>query len=358
MSCGSVNPAGVGADDTDSPRPSPPHRSRTPPCMMLQIGILFALLCAVGSNVAFFLKHRGACSAPAVDIRHPLHTAAELWSSKWFAIGMGVGGLAWLLHVAALSLAPMSIVQAVARRRRRADRRDGGPDLRLQRRPPSVVGPRPDRPSVSSCWSSRCPRAPGRHASYSLAPMIAFEAALLGIGALLIVGPHAAGARAEHHGVALAIAAGVLFGVCNVAVKALSGLVGHARGARARSAPGLIVAICASIAAFYASARSLQDGEAVTVIAAHRHRRERLLHRRRHRRLRRPAAGRHARHRPAGHRLPARDRRLGADAGAARRAARPPPVRRPPPERRAYAARTTAPRCCCSASLRRGYAPL
>ena len=57
--------------------------------------------------------------------------------------------------------------------------------------------------------------------------MIGFEAALLGIGALLIVGPHAAGARAEHHGVALAIASGVLFGVCNVSVKALSGLVAH-----------------------------------------------------------------------------------------------------------------------------------
>ena len=81
--------------------------------MTLQLGILFALLCAIGSNLAFFFKHRGACSAPSVDVRRPLHTAAELWSSKWFAIGMGVGGLAWLLHVAALSLAPMSTVQAV-----------------------------------------------------------------------------------------------------------------------------------------------------------------------------------------------------------------------------------------------------
>ena len=95
--------------------------------------------------------------------------------------------------------------------------------------------------------------------------MIGFEAALLGIGALLIVGPHAAGAKAEHHGVALAIASGVLFGVCNVSVKALSGLVGH--GMLALLSPWTAVALCASAAAFYASARSLQDGEAVTVIA-------------------------------------------------------------------------------------------
>ena len=96
--------------------------------------------------------------------------------------------------------------------------------------------------------------------------MIAFEAGLLGIGALLIVGPHAAGARAEHHGVALAIASGILFGVCNVSVKALSGLVGH-HGVLALISPWTAVALCASVAAFYASARSLQDGEAVTVIA-------------------------------------------------------------------------------------------
>ena len=93
-------------------------RHRTGPdhlhSMTLQLGILFALLCAVGSNLAFFFKHRGACAAPAVDIRRPLQTAADaLVARSWFAIGMGVGGLAWLLHVAALSLAPMSIVQAV-----------------------------------------------------------------------------------------------------------------------------------------------------------------------------------------------------------------------------------------------------
>lgn len=233
--------------------------------MMLQIGILFALLCAVGSNVAFFLKHRGACSAPAVDMRRPIHTAAELWSSKWFAIGMGVGGMAWLLHVAALSLAPMSIVQAVlaggvALIAVMADRIFG---ISVGRRQWWGLG----LTSVGLVLLVvTMPASTGAHASYSLAPMIGFEAALLGIGALLIVGPHAAGARAEHHGVALAIASGVLFGVCNVSVKALSGLVGQ-HGALALLSPWTAVALCASAAAFYASARSLQDGEAVTVIA-------------------------------------------------------------------------------------------
>src|SRR5881227_1661013 len=81
--------------------------------MTIQLGILLALLCAVVSNLGFFFKHRGACEAPPVDIRHPLRTARSLYSSKWFAIGMLVATSAWGLHVGALALAPMSVVQAV-----------------------------------------------------------------------------------------------------------------------------------------------------------------------------------------------------------------------------------------------------
>src|SRR3712207_8043539 len=81
--------------------------------MSLYLGIFLALLCAVGSNLAFFFKHRGACEACPVDIKHPLRTAKSLWSSKWFAGGMAVGAGAWLLHVAAIALAPLSVVQAV-----------------------------------------------------------------------------------------------------------------------------------------------------------------------------------------------------------------------------------------------------
>src|SRR3954449_10233513 len=81
--------------------------------MTLQIGILLAFLCAVLSNLGFFYKHRGACACAKVEIRHPLRTAKALWTSKWFAIGMVVGGGGWALHVAAISFAPLSVVQVV-----------------------------------------------------------------------------------------------------------------------------------------------------------------------------------------------------------------------------------------------------
>src|SRR6201989_3681582 len=81
--------------------------------MTLQIGILLAFLCAVASNLGFFFKHRGASECAKVDIRHPLRSAGALWTSKWFAIGMVVGGGGWALHVAAISFAPLSVVQVV-----------------------------------------------------------------------------------------------------------------------------------------------------------------------------------------------------------------------------------------------------
>ena len=232
--------------------------------MTLQLGILLALLCAFASNLGFFFKHRGCNEAPPVDIRHPLRTAKGLWSSKWFAIGMAVGGAGWGLHVAAISLAPLSVVQVVL---------SGGVVLiavMADRLFGFEVGPR-------QWWGLALtaaglillgitmPAPGGAHSTFSLAAMVAFEATLFGLGALLILGRRA-GAPAEHHGVMLAAASGILFGVCNVAVKALTGLVGH-EGILGLASPWLLVAAAGSATAFYASAKSLQDGEAVEVIA-------------------------------------------------------------------------------------------
>jgi hypothetical protein len=109
------------------------------------------------------------------------------------------------------------------------------------------------------------PGGHGAHSRFSVPGMIGFEAGLILIGALLIVGPRI-GAPGRHHGVMLAAAAGILFGVSDIAIKAISGLVG-AHGVAAFLTPWTLVTVVASIAAFYASARGLQDGEAVPVIA-------------------------------------------------------------------------------------------
>jgi hypothetical protein len=110
---------------------------------------------------------------------------------------------------------------------------------------------------------------PAMHSSdshFSDAAMISFEAGLFGIGGLLIMGPRMGG-PVEHHGMMLGAASGILFGVSDTSIKALTGIVG-AHGVLALVlSPWLAVALLASILAFYASARGLQDGEAVPVIA-------------------------------------------------------------------------------------------
>ena len=74
------------------------------------------------------------------------------------------------------------------------------------------------------------------------------------------------GAPVEHHGFMLGAAAGFLFGVSDIAIKAISGMVGS-HGVVGLLSPWMLVTIVASVGAFYASAKGLQDGDAVPVIA-------------------------------------------------------------------------------------------
>src|SRR6478752_8706904 len=76
-------------------------------------GLALALASALVTNIAFLFKQRGAVFAPPVRARHPLRSAAGLFRSRWFSLGWAVAVVAWGLHVGALALAPLSIVQAV-----------------------------------------------------------------------------------------------------------------------------------------------------------------------------------------------------------------------------------------------------
>ena len=231
--------------------------------MSLNLGILLALTCAVATQLGFLYKHKGANDAPTVDIRHPFRTAVQLYSCKWFAIGMGIAAVAWLFHVAALAFAPLSMVQAVLS--------TGVVILAVmaERIFGFKVGMRQWIGVAMTALGLlllviTLPATHGAHSAYSLAGMIAFEGAMLAIGAALIGGKHL-GMPDHHHGIMLGAAAGVLFGVSDIAIKALTGAggVGDVLGS-----PWLAVTLMASCIAFYASARGMQEGEAVPVIAA------------------------------------------------------------------------------------------
>src|SRR3954471_19716986 len=152
--------------------------------MTVHIGIFLALLCALATNLGFLYKHRGACAAPDVDWLHPLRSGASLFRSRWFAIGMLVAVGAWGLHVAAMAMAPLSLVQAVISGGLvfltvLAERFFG---FSVGGRQGLGVGLSPLGPSLLAVPP---PSTGGSHDGYSLAAMVAFESGLLVVGALL-----------------------------------------------------------------------------------------------------------------------------------------------------------------------------
>src|SRR3954468_13450782 len=81
--------------------------------LSVQLGLLLALATALCSIVGFLLKHRGAVDAPPVSWRRPVSSSVELFRSPAYTIGILVATGSWGLHVGALSLAPISLVQSV-----------------------------------------------------------------------------------------------------------------------------------------------------------------------------------------------------------------------------------------------------
>jgi drug/metabolite transporter (DMT)-like permease len=241
------------------------QRVITTSTMSIDLGILLALACAFVANLGFFYKYKGANSVPKVQVMHPLRSARRLYSSKWFALGMLIATGSWGLHVAALALAPMSVVQVslaagVVFIAVMAERMFGFEVGRRQ-----WIGLMLTAAGLVLLGLT-LPSLHGSHSHFSAAAMISFEAGRFGLGGLLIMGPRMGGS-VEHHGVMLAAASGILFGVSDTAIKALTGITGAHGILGLVLSPWLLVAVLASIVAFYASARGLQDGDAVPVIA-------------------------------------------------------------------------------------------
>ena len=219
---------------------------------------------AHGTNVAFLFKQRGAVLAPPVLARHPLRSAAGLFRSRWFSLGLAVAVAAWGLHVGALALAPLSVAQAVLSGGLvflavLAERYFG---FHLGRRQWAGV-------IVTAFGLAVIAVTGGSHTSalrhYSLAALIAVECGVFALGAALIrismrdsLGPAA-------RGLLLGVAAGVLFGVSDIALKYLTGAL-HG-GLDGIVSEWTLAAIAASVLAFYASARGLQLGPGVAVVA-------------------------------------------------------------------------------------------
>jgi len=226
----------------------------------MEIGIGLAVLVALATNLAALLKHRGCQDAGAVHLGRPLDGLRDLAGSRWFLAGWGLAAVAWLAHVAALSMAPISLVQAILA--------GGAVTLAVlsQRLFGDLVGRRQWLALIVGAAGlvllvATLPRFHGSDSQFSLAAIVSFEG-----GLVLLAGAIALGHRSERltarRGVLRAVLAGLLFALAGIAIKGVTGGAGGPVGIGALVA---VTVACGALAQYTAVA-ALQGGGAVETI--------------------------------------------------------------------------------------------
>jgi multidrug transporter EmrE-like cation transporter len=228
----------------------------------VQLGLLLALATALTSIVGFLYKHRGAVASPPVTLRRPIGSSLALFRSRWYTLGILVAVGSWGLHVAALRLAPISLVQAtiaggLVLLTVVADRLFG---FRITRR--EWVGVALVAAGLVFLTLTLEGGARSAHGDYGATRLALYVGAAGGLG---LAAAAAARVRPAHGSTLLAAAAGLLWGASDVSIKALSGRLDN--GLAVLAHPLAAVILVASVIALGISARSLQTGPAVPVIA-------------------------------------------------------------------------------------------
>jgi drug/metabolite transporter (DMT)-like permease len=227
----------------------------------VQVGIALALLAALMTNFASLLKHRGCHRTEPVDIRQPLRSARRLAGSRWFAVGWGLAAVAWLVHVAALSMAPISLVQAVL----------AGGAVTLAVISQRIFGDPVERQQWLALLlggvglallALTVPQLRGSHSEFAVGAILGFEGGLALLACGLALG-HRSARLAARHGVLLAALAGTLIAFAGIAIK---GLLGAGGVSIALVAPWVaLIVICGTLAQ-YTTVAALQRGQAVEAI--------------------------------------------------------------------------------------------
>lgn len=77
-------------------------------------GLLLALASAAALNWGYYAQHGAAATLPPLTVRRPVHSLGLLFRNRRWVVGFftGIGG--WVFYVAALALAPLSLVQAAS----------------------------------------------------------------------------------------------------------------------------------------------------------------------------------------------------------------------------------------------------
>lgn len=227
------------------------------------LGLLLALCCAVVALLGFLFKQRGAVGAPPVEWRHPVRSTGALFANRWWTLGIVVATTAWFFHVAALALAPISLVQSVIAAglvllTPLADRVFG---LTVTRR--DWIGVAITAGGLALLAATLGDAGRDAHREFE-APTLWLSVATLTAAAVACAAAVLGDTRRA--GPVLAISAGLLWGASDVTIKAASGDLID-KWLLALLTPEAAAITLLSLAGLVVSARSLQLGPAVAVIA-------------------------------------------------------------------------------------------
>jgi hypothetical protein len=77
------------------------------------IALVLALASTTLTNVAYLREHDAAAALPALSLRRPLHSVDVLLTDRSWLLGFVLESGGFALYVAALALAPLTLVQSV-----------------------------------------------------------------------------------------------------------------------------------------------------------------------------------------------------------------------------------------------------
>lgn len=231
--------------------------------LSVQLGLVLALATAFASILGFLYKHRGAVASPLVEWRRPARSLLRLFRNRWFLLGNVIALAGWGLHVAALSLAPISLVQSVIAGGLvlltvTADRLFG---FHVTRR--EWIGVALAALGLAFLAATLEGAGAEAHSGYEAPVLATYVAAVAAAGVAAAV---LAGRSAHHTGVILGASAGLMWASSDTSIKALSDSLGD-DGIGVLGHPLAAVILVASVAGVLISAKSLQLGRAVPVIA-------------------------------------------------------------------------------------------
>jgi hypothetical protein len=228
----------------------------------VQIGLLLAVATALASIVGFLYKHRGAVASPPVDWQRPVWSSLMLFKTPAYTAGVLIAMAGWGFHVGALALAPISLVQAtiaggLVMLTAVADRFFAHEVTRRE-----WIGVGLAALGLAFLAATLNGAAESAHSEYEVGTLAAFVAVVAGAG--LAVGVF--GRSGPRAGVLLGASAGLLWAASDTTIKAATDKLGDS-AVTVLINPLAAVILVLSLIGLLVSARSLQIGPAVPVIA-------------------------------------------------------------------------------------------